>query len=546
MDGFIQDLRHALRILWKSRIYTSVSVLTLLLGIGASTAIFSVVYGVLLRPLPYPKPEQIVRVWEADPKGRTMQFADPNFEDMRSQVPSLQSMAQLRSGESNVAVGNAPDRVRVAYVSADYFAVMGVQPFLGRVFAAEEQHVGATPTALVSHSFWQRHLRETQDLASAKFTVSDDPTVIIGVLPPGFHFPADTDVWLPRELRVRLPSRTAHNWQVVARLKDGASLDQARADATAVAQRIAQENRLDEKGMAGVVMLPLKDALTGNVKPALLVLLGVAGLLLLVACANVMNLSLAQASARADELAVRVALGASRWRLLRQFLAEALLLCIAGGALGVIAAFFGVRALLALAPSDIPRLEEVSVNLYVLGFAIGLSVLVATSLGVLTAWRATSGQVRSALAEAGRRQGTGTRSRRLGRVIVAAQVAITLTLLTGAGLLSRSMLRVLSVDPGFETEHIVTLDLNLPDVEAGEETRRVQFLEQLLTGIRALPGVESAGGTNVLPLKFSDSSDGTFAVISPGQLTPAQRQLIERSTQISNKSPDPAFIADLT
>jgi putative ABC transport system permease protein len=545
-DGIWQDFRYGLRVLWKNRVYTIVSLITLGLGIGASTAIFSVVYGVLLRPLPYPKPEQIVRVWEADARGRKMQFADPNFDDLRAQVPSLQGMAELRSGEATVLVENTPDRVRVAQVSADFFSVLGVQPQLGRAFGSEEQHVGATPTALVSHSFWQRYLHQTQDLGSVKLTVSDDPVVIIGVLPAGFHFPEDTEVWMPRELAVHLPSRSAHNWQVIARLRDGASLEQSRADASAVAKRISQENHLDEKGMAGVILLPLKDALTSNVRPALLVLLGVAGLLLLVACANVMNLSLAQASARSDELAVRVALGASRWRLLRQFLVESLLLCFAGAALGMFAAYLGVRALLTVAPSDIPRLDEVSVNIPVLLFAIGVSFALAAGLGILTSWRATSGQVRSALAEGGRRQGTSSRSRRLGRLIVAGQVAITLTLLTGAGLLSRSMLRVLSVDPGFETEHIVTVDLNLPDVEAGGETRRVQFLEQLMAGIRALPGVESVGGTNVLPLKSPDSSDGTFVVLSAHQLTPSQRELIDRSTRISSKSPDPTFIDDLT
>ena len=542
-DGIRQDFRYALRVLRKNRVYTIVSLITLGLGIGASTAIFSVVYGVLLRPLPYPQPEQIVRVWEANARGRTMQFADPNFEDMRAQVRSLQGMAELNSGEATVAVDNKPDRVRVANVSADFFSVLAVQPLVGRVFSSEEQHLGATPTALVSHSFWQRYLSQTQDLGSIKFSVSDKPVVIIGVLPAGFHFPQDTEVWMPRELVVRLPSRTAHNWQVVARVRDGASLEQARADSSAVAKRISQENHFDEKGMADVVLLPLKDALTGNVRPALLVLLGVAGLLLLVACANVMNLSLAQASSRGDELAVRVALGASRWRLLRQFLAESLLLCMSGAALGVLAAYFGVRALLTLAPSDIPRLDEVSVNVPVLLFAIGVSFLVAAGLGLLTAWRATSGQVRSALAEGGRRQGTSTRTRRLGRLIVAGQVAITLTLLTGAGLLSRSMLRVLSVDPGFETENIVTLDLNLPEAE---EARRVEFLEQLMGGIRALPGVEAVGGTNVLPLKFQDSSDGTFAVLAQHQLTQPQKDLLERSAHLGTKDPDPAFIDDLT
>ncbi|HEU4874916.1 MAG TPA: ABC transporter permease, partial [Pyrinomonadaceae bacterium] len=522
------------------------SLITLAVGIGASTAIFSVVNGVLLRPLPYPKPEQIVRVWEADAKGRRMQFADPNLEDVRAQVHSLQGMAAMRSGETTISVGNAPDRVRVASVSADFFSVIGVQPMLGRLFVPEEQRFGAAPAVLVSHSFWQRQLHETRDLASVKFTVSNNPAVIVGVLPAGFHFPEDSQVWMPRELDVRLPSRTAHNWQVIARIRDGVTLEQARADASAVARRISQDNRFDEKQMTDVVLLPLKDALTRNVQPALLVLLGVAGLLLLVACANVMNLSLAQASARGDELAIRVALGASRWRLLRQFLAEALILCGAGGVLGVIAAYFGVRALLAIAPTDIPRLDEVSVNLFVLAFALAVSFVVAAGLGVITAWRATSGQVRSALAEAGRRQGTSARSRHVGRMIVAGQVAITLTLLTGAGLLGRSMLRVLSIDPGFETEHIVTLDLKLPDLEEGTESRRVQFLEQLIAGVRALPGVEAVGGTNVLPLKEPDSSDGTFVVVNPQQFSPKQRELIERSTQTSINKADPAFLADLT
>ena len=544
--NLFQDFRYGFRVLWKNRIYAVVSLITLAIGIGASTAIFSVVNGVLLRPLPYPKPEQIVRVWEANAQGRTMQFSDPNIEDVRAQVHALQGLAAMRSGEATVSVGNAPDRVRVAHVSADFFPVIGVQPLFGRLFVPDEQRFGAAPTALVSHSFWQRQLHESRDLASIKFTVSNNPVVIIGVLPPGFHFPEDSQVWMPRELDPRLPSRTAHNWQAVARIRDGVTLEQARADASAVARRISQEQKLDQKQMTDVVLLPLKDALTRDVQSALLVLLGVAGLLLLVACANVMNLSLAQASARGDELGVRVALGASRWHLLRQFLSEALLLCTVGGVLGVIAAFFGVRALLALAPTDIPRLDEVSVNLSVLGFAIGLSFVVAAGLGVLTAWRASSGQVRSALAEAGRRQGTGARSRHVGRMIVAGQVAITLTLLTGAGLLGRSMLRVLSIDPGFETEHIVTLDLRLPDLEQGTENRRAQFLEQLFSGIQVLPGVEAVGGTNVLPLKAPDSPDGTFVVVNPQQLTPRQRELIERSAQVSVEKSDPAFLAELS
>jgi hypothetical protein len=251
MDGIAQDFRYALRVLAKSRIYTVVSVLTLLLGIGASTAIFGVVYGVLLRPLPYPQPNQIVRLWEANARNRQMQFADPNFEDVRAQVHSLQGMAAMRSAEVTVSVGNAPDRVRAAQVSADFFAVMGVQPILGRTFVPEEQRFGAAPAAVVSYAFWQRNLHESRDLESLKFTVSNIPAVIVGVLPPGFAFPEESQVWMPRELDVRLPSRTAHNWQAIARIRDGVSIDQTRAEASIVAHRIAQENGLDEKGMAG-------------------------------------------------------------------------------------------------------------------------------------------------------------------------------------------------------------------------------------------------------------------------------------------------------
>ena len=546
IDGLPQDFRYGLRLLWKSPVYTFVSVLTLALGIGASTAIFSVVYGVLLRPLPYSNPDQIVRVWEVSANNRRMQFADPNFEDMRTEARSLQGMAQLRSGETPVSLNDEAQSVRVASVSEDFFSVMGVQPVVGRLFAPEEQRLGAAPTAVVSYSYWQNQLQGTQNLGSLKFAVSKNPTLIVGVLPSWFSFPDGSQVWMPRGIESRLPSRSAHNWQAVARLRDGVSLDQARSDLSAIARRVSQQYGLAQKDMVDAAVVPLKEALTTDVKPALLILLGVAGLLLLVACANVVNLSLAQASARRNELAVRVALGASRSRLVRQFLVEAVLLCLLGGLLGVIAAYVGVRVLLALAPGDIPRLDEVSVNVYVLLFALGISLLVACVLGVLTAIRATLGDVQTALAEGGRRQGTGVRTRLAGRTIVAGQVAITLILLTGAGLLGRSMMRVLSIDPGFETEHIMTLELKSPDLRTRTESQRVQFLDQLISRLETLPGVQAVGGTNVLPLKAASSPDGTFAMINPQQLSPQQRDLIDRSTKIDPQKPDPAFLKDLT
>src|SRR5215471_2107828 len=546
IERLLQDLRYGFRVLWKSPVYALVSVFTLALGIGASTAIFSVVYGVLLRSLPFQKPEQIVRLWEVDAKGNRMQFADPNFEDMRAQARSLQAAAELSSWEQSVEANNEPDRVRVAYVSKDFFSVMGVQTVVGRLFVPEEQHFGAAPAALVSYSYWQRHLQAATDLGVAKLTVSKHPTTIVGVLSPGFHFPDDSQIWLARETDAQLPSRSAHNWQVVARLRDGTSLNQARAEVSALAHRIYQQYGPHDINMVDAAILPLREALTTDVKPALLVLFAVASLLLPVACANVMNLSLAQASARAGELAIRSALGASRWRLIRQFLAEALLLCILGGAVGVLAAQFGVRALLAMAPSNIPRLDEISINLPVLLFALALSVVVAGGLGTFTAVRSTTGDVQTALAEGGRGQGNARQSQRTGRTIVAAQVAVTLTLLVGAGLLARSMLRVLSIYPGFQTAGILTLDLKLPGLEANDTQQRVHFLEQLITRLQAIPGVRDVGGTSVLPLSSAFFPDGTFLVLNPQQLSPSERELMNRSIGVSWEKADPALLKDLT
>src|SRR5579864_9346258 len=545
MERLMQDLRYGLRVLGKNPVYAAVSIFTLALGIAASTAIFSVVYGVLVHSLPYSKPEQIVRVWEVDSKGHQMSFADPNFEDMQAQARSLQAMAQLYWGEDSVSVGDEAERIGVAAVSKDFFAVMGITPAVGRLFAPEEQRFGGARAAIVSYSFWEQQLHKAADLSTMKFSVSGNPTSIIGVLPPGFHFPEQTQIWIPHEIYERTPSRSAHNSKVVARLRNGVPLNEARAEVSAIAKRIQQQYGPNDIDMVDAAILPLREALTTDVRPALLVLLGVAGLLLLVACANVMNLSLAQASARAGELAVRTALGASRWRLVRQFLAEALLLCSLGGCLGILAAHFGVRILLALAPSNIPRLDEISVNLPVLLFALGLSILVAGGLGTFTALRATSGEARNGLAEGGRGQGTGIRSQRTGRMIVAGQVAITLTLLAGAGLLGRSMLRVLSIYPGFQTEHVLTLNLRLPDVKNGEEAQRAQFLEQLISRLRSLPGVEAIGGANALPLK-EPGSDGTFVIVNPRQFTPAQRDLIQRSAHLSWQNADPGFLKELT
>jgi predicted permease len=545
METLWQDLKYAARLLGKNRGFTGVAVLTLALGIGATTAIFSVVYGVLLRPLPYPHPEQIVSVAEVSPKYGRMHVADPNFEDLRSSNHTLQALAEYNNWVQSVSGAAEPTRTMVARVSSDFFAALGMQPVMGRGFTADDQREGAAPVVLVSHTYWRQNLGGSADLSAFKLKMGDWVYSVVGVLPPGFNFPAESNLWVPRELFEKLPSRTAHNWQVVGRLREGVTLGQARADLTLIAQAVKRQYG-DLTWMSDAAVTPLQDALTGQVRPALLILLGAVGFLLLVACANVANLLLSQASARGRELAIRSALGATRTRLLRQFLGESLLLSALGGGLGALAATWGVDALVAFAPKDLPSLDSVAVNLPVLAFALGMSVLVAAGLGIFTAVRATSGELQSTLVEGGRGQAGSQGSQRLGRAIVVAQFAITLMLLVGAGLLGRSLLRVLTVDPGFRTEQITTMDLELPNFPNGDSVgaadqvpamqRQVNFLNTLFSRLRTIPGVKEVGGANSIPLD-EGLPDGLFLVLNP-QEVPARMQDFERLFQDKTRTGD--------
>ncbi|HZE22746.1 MAG TPA: ABC transporter permease, partial [Blattabacteriaceae bacterium] len=338
---------------------------------------------------------------------------------------------------------------------------------------------------------------------------------------------------MPRELAPVLPARTAHNWEALARLRDGVTLEQAREDLSVIGGAIKKQYG-DQVDLVGASVQPLQEALTSTVRPSLLILLGAVGFLLLVACANVMNLLLAQAAARESELAIRSALGASRGRMVRQFMAETLLLSLAGGAIGVLAAIWGVHWLLRLAPADTPGLAGVSINLPVLFFAFGLCLMVAVGLGTFTALRSGSSDIRTTLAEGGRGSAGSFRTQLVGRSIVVMQLAITMTLLIGSGLLGRSLMRVLSVDPGFRTEHVVTIDLALPPAFAPDmKVRRVQFLNNLFSRLRALPGVEDVGGTNALPLATGVSSYGGFAVVNPQQLSAQTQDMINRTAHVN-------------
>jgi putative ABC transport system permease protein len=515
LRSVFSDCRYGLRQLRKNLGATAVMVFTLALAIGATTAIFSVVYGVLLRPLPYAGANRIMAVFEVTSTGRPSRLADPNFDDFRDQNRSFQAVAKYADGVVSVSGASEPTRTTVAAVTPDFLKVFGIQPILGRDFSAGDAKKGAERTVLVSYGYWRQHLGTTQDFSESHLKIDGAVYSVIGVLPLGFRFPADVDLWLPADLDGENPSRTSHNYSAVGRLREGVTVQQANLDISTIARRIhdASSEQGDYLLKDGMVV-PLQDSITGNARSALLVLLGAVGFLLLVACANVANLLLAQASVRERELAIRSALGAARGRLVRQFLTESLLLSLAGGGLGVLGALGGVVGLVRLAPENLPRLESVSISIPVLVFAFLLSTAVAAGLGAFTAARATSGDPRKGLGEGGRGQAGSQGSQRVGRVIVAAQIAITLVLVVGAGLFGRSLMKVLEVNPGFRVDKIIAMDVSLPWVEdpkakAGEAA----FFLNLMDRLKQIPGVRQVGAASALPMD-GGLPDGMFLLMT--------------------------------
>ncbi len=510
LELWAQDMRFASRWFRRAPGFVLATVLTLALGIGATTAIFSVVRGVLLRPLVYPLPDRLVQVWQVDAKGNRMQFSDPNFDDVRGRSRVFSGLAEF-VGATTVSVAGdiAPTRAAVSDVSRDFFDILGIQPMLGRTFAADEQRENGPATAVVSWGFWQRVWGGRDAALGKRLTIGDRTYTVIGVMRPALDFPLTTDLWIPRELVAPLPSRTAHNWQVVGRLRPGATGDAAQRDVHGLARGLATQYG-SQTMMADAAVVPLRDQLVGSTRPTLLVLLAASVLLLVIGCANVANLLVARLMARRSELALRLALGAGPARLAQQCLAESMVLSLAGGALGVAAAMAGTRALVSLDPSQLPRTHEVQMDGLVLAFALGLSLATAVALALLTAWRATRTDVREMLSASERvasGAGSATQAR---RTLVVAQVAMTIVLLTGTGLLGRSMLKLLAVDPGFRIERRVVLDLSIEADDSLPRIQRAAFYHELLTRFASIPGVMAVGTVNAIPLDLGGTSSGTF------------------------------------
>jgi putative ABC transport system permease protein len=527
VDIVFADLRYAARSLAGNPGFAVVSILTLALGIGASTAIFSVVDAVLLRALPYPNPDKIVRVWEQAPNGHRINLAAANFEDFRTQNNTFTGLAAYEELLSSVSGGSEPVRGNIAAVSSAFFHALGVEPFRGRAFASEEQRSHGAPAAIVSYSYWQRYLGGAGDLSKFHLTMEGAAYPVVGVMPEGFDFPPGVSAWIPGDPDRELPSRSAHNWRCLGRIRDGITVAQARANLSSIARRIKQQYGR-EVDLNDAAVVPLADAIVGDVRTALLALLVAVGLLLLVACANVAGLLIARNSARSKELAVRVALGAGRGRLMQQFLAESFALSFAGGALGILIATWTVRVLPAILPANLPRHQGVAINTPVLVFALAAIVAVAVSLGLFAAWRAGTGDLQEALTS-GARGNTGTgSSQRFRGFLVIGEVATTLVILIGAGLLGRSFLQLISTSAGFRQQNLITMEFSPPNpqgqafrMDQSAVARQAHLMDGILTQLRAIPGAESVGLAGAMPVAAGDDlAEGDFLLLN-GRKPPA-------------------------
>jgi predicted permease len=508
LETMWQDLRHGVRTLLKKPGFTVVAVLTLALGIGANTAIFSVINVVLLKPLPYKDPDRLVMVWENNPQRDFDMFpvSPANYADWRDQNTVFEDIGTSTSAMYTMTGRGEPESLLAYRFSENFFRVMGVEPVLGRTFTPEEDQAGNNRVAILSHSLWQRLFGGDTAALGQALTLDGQSYTVIGVMPPSFDHPTrDTQLWTPLALPANLlGQRRASILRLVARLKPDATIEQAQSELGAIAGRLAEQYPQTNAGW-GVKIISLSDMRVGDIRGALLMLLGAVGFVLLIACANVANLQLARAAARQKELVIRSALGASRGRLVRQFLTESLLLSVVGGALGLLLAFWGVNGLVAIFPRNIanlniPIVEEIPINAEVLGFTVAVSLLTGLIFGLAPALQASNPDLNETLKDGGRGSTKGLRGRRARSLLVVSEIALSLVLLVGAGLLMKSFLRLQGSGLGFDTGNILSLRVRLANYKYPEVAQRRSFFEQLDQRLKSLPQVESAGAVMYIPL----------------------------------------------
>ncbi len=522
METLVQDVRYAIRMLRKSPGFTVVAVVVLALGIGANTAIFSVVNAVLLRPLPFQDPGRLVQVWHVPPPqsfhGMTRFAVSPgHYLDWASQNHAFEQTAIYRFSEYDVTGKDEPEAVPAIRVSPDFFSVLRARPVLGRFFVPEENEPGHQHVVVVSQGFWQTHLGSSPDIVGKSITLDTQPYTIVGVMPTRFRFPNSSNpktqpqLWTPLAWsgEERLV-RGNHNYHVMARLKVGLDAKQAQAEMNTISARLEREYPEDDKGW-GAVVIPLRDQLVGDVRPALLVLLGAVAFVLLIACANVANLVLVKTLGRQKEIAIRTALGASRVRVLRQILSETVMLALTGGAVGLLVAHLGVRLIIAFLAQSMPRSEDIAVDAWVLAFTLTVSLLTGVMAGLAPALRATKSNLNDSLKQGLGRTDVESGGNRTRSALVVSEVALALVLLIGAGLMIRSLWQLRGVDPGLDAHNVLTMSFALPRVKYAQPVQQVSFFEQLLQRVQALPGVECAGAIDALPIG-GDGSTQPIAV----------------------------------
>ena len=532
MEFIWQDIRYGIRMLLKSPGFTLVAVLTLALGIGANTAIFSVVNFVLLRPLTYANPDQLVMIWERNLKKGWSESPTSfgNFVDFRDSAKSL-DVAAFTDSNFNLSGGEQPERVVGLRVSANLFSMLGVNPVRGRVFLLSEDHPGAGHVLILSYGLWHRNFGGNPNLINQTVQLNSQSYTVIGVMPPDFKFPpafsatvgsteesvANADLWVPLTTDDVPMVREIRNLKMIGRLKPGVTAQQAQAEINGIASRLEKEYPDVNSNLESHV-IPLHEQVTGDIRLALLVLLAAVGLVLLIACANVANLLLAKATSRQKEIAIRTALGANRLRLLRQLLTESLLLGLLGGLLGLLFAIVGAKSLIAFVSVSLPRLKDFGFDSRVLLFTLLISLLTSLVFGLAPALDASKANLNEALKEGGRGSGSGSSRNLLRDCLVIAEVALAVVLVTASGLMFRSFMRLQSVNPGFNPQNLLTLEIEIPDARYHADQQQKAFQQQVLQRIAAIPGVQHTGTVDNLP--FSGNSFNSSFMIE-GRPIPA-------------------------
>ncbi len=508
IETFLQDTRYAFRMLRKNPGFTAVAVLTLALGIGANTAIFSVVYAVLLKPLPYTNPEQLFTAFQANAQQGTAETGCSylNFEEWRAQNHAFSELAGIVAHQLTLTGRVEPTVVNTSVVTPEFFALVDVKPLAGRIFFPQDGKQGAPPVALVSEDLWRGRFGADPNIIGTSINLDQRPFTVIGIMPGAFRTPFFTkqEVWIPLVqdpvFSTFMPNRGLHLLPVIGRLKPGVSVAQAQAEMDAISGRLAAEFPAENNGWT-VRLVPLQKEIVGDVRTALLVLLGAVGLVLLIACANIANLLLTRATSRSKEIAVRTALGAGRARIIRQLLSETAVLGLLGGAVGIALAYWGVKALSSLLPSSLPQMNPIRVDYFVLGFALLLSAIAGLAFGLVPAMFAANADIQNALRE-GARSGESRNRRRARSFLAVVEISLAMVLLMTAGLLLRSFARLTSVSPGFDAQHIVKADISLPQFQYSTPQQWAAFSEELLARIQSDPGLQDSAV--VVPRPIAD------------------------------------------